>query len=139
MRVALLMYCLVPASLKTLQTETIDYPPLSPDLSGSWTKLLRVFGPGAIIASLTVGTGETIFAPRVGALFGYAMLWVILAAVVFKAVQVYSGARRPLRDHNVGGWMLRDGAYEVALKVDVLCRPRMLANLDFLGEASITR
>jgi Mn2+/Fe2+ NRAMP family transporter len=76
-----------------LPPETIKYPPLSPDLSGSWTKLLRVFGPGAIIASVTVGTGETIFAPRVGAVFGYAMLWVVLAAVVFKAVQVYSGAR----------------------------------------------
>ena len=77
----------------TLQPETIEYPPVSPDLSGSWTRLLRVFGPGAIIASVTVGTGETIFAPRVGALFGYAMLWVILATVVFKAVQVYAGAR----------------------------------------------
>jgi Mn2+/Fe2+ NRAMP family transporter len=54
---------------------------------------LRVFGPGAIIASVRVGTGETIFAPRVGAVFGYAMLWVVLAAVVFKAVQVYAGAR----------------------------------------------
>ncbi len=79
--------------MTTLQPETIDYPPVSPDLSGSWTRLLRVFGPGAIIASVTVGTGETIFAPRVGALFGYAMLWVVLAAVVFKAVQVYAGAR----------------------------------------------
>ena len=28
-----------------------------------------------------------------GAVFGYAMLWVPLAAVVFKAVQVYAGAR----------------------------------------------
>ncbi len=42
---------------------------------------------------MTVGTGETIFAPRVGAVFGYAMLWVVLAAVVFKAAQVYAGAR----------------------------------------------
>jgi len=76
-----------------LPEETIEYPPLSPDLSGDWTRLLRVFGPGAIIAPVTVGTGETIFAPRVGAVFGYAMLWVVLAAVVFKAVQVYAGAR----------------------------------------------
>ena len=76
-----------------MQPETIEYPPLSIELSGSWARLLRVFGPGAIIASVTVGTGETIFAPRVGAVFGYAMLWVALAAVVFKAVQVYAGAR----------------------------------------------
>lgn len=62
-------------------------------MSGSWTRLLRVFGPGAIIASVTVGTGETIFAPRVGAVFGYVMLWVLLVTVIFKAVQVYTGAR----------------------------------------------
>lgn len=42
---------------------------------------------------MTVGTGETIFAPRVGAVFGYPMLWVPLIAVIFKAVQVYAGAR----------------------------------------------
>ena len=75
-----MVFCTNPKTT-TLQPETIEYPPVSPDLSGSWTRLLRVFGPGAIIASVTVGTGETIFAPRVGALFGYAMLWVILATV----------------------------------------------------------
>jgi hypothetical protein len=52
-----------------------------------------VFGPGAIIASVTVGTGETIFAPRMGALFGYAMFWVVMAAVVAKALLVYGGMR----------------------------------------------
>jgi Mn2+/Fe2+ NRAMP family transporter len=71
----------------------LDYPPLSPALSGGWLRLLRVFGPGAIIASVTVGTGETIFAPRVGAIFGYAMLWVVALTVACKAVQVYTGAR----------------------------------------------
>ena len=71
----------------------IEYPPPSPALSGGWINLLHMFGPGAIIASVTVGTGETIFAPRIGAVFGYAMLWVILVTVLFKAVQVYTGAR----------------------------------------------
>src|SRR3712207_7432601 len=36
---------------------------------------LTFFGPGAIIASLTIGSGETVFATRVGAVFGYAVLW----------------------------------------------------------------
>ncbi|MBA3711883.1 MAG: Nramp family divalent metal transporter [Pyrinomonadaceae bacterium] len=71
----------------------IEYPPPGPELSGGWTNLLRIFGPGAIIATVTVGTGETIFAPRIGAVFGYAMLWVIVVTVMFKAVQVYTGAR----------------------------------------------
>ncbi len=69
------------------------YPPLSPELSGGWMRLLRIFGPGAIIASVTVGTGETIFAPRVGAIFGYSLLWAVVMTVIFKGVQVYSGAR----------------------------------------------
>ena len=34
---------------------------------------LAFFGPGAIVASLTIGSGETVFATRVGAVFGYAM------------------------------------------------------------------
>ena len=72
---------------------TLRDPELIPALTGSWLSLIRVFGPGAIIASVTVGTGETIFAPRVGAIFGYALLWAAVMTVVFKAVQVYSGAR----------------------------------------------
>ena len=72
---------------------TLQYPPLSADLSGGWLRLVRIFGPGAIVASVTVGTGETIFAPRVGAIFGYSLLWVTVMIIVFKAVQVYSGAR----------------------------------------------
>jgi Mn2+/Fe2+ NRAMP family transporter len=75
------------------QNQKIEYPPLSPEMSGGWLALMRVFGPGAIIASVTVGTGETIFAPRVGAIFGYAMLWVVAVAVIAKAVQVYTGSR----------------------------------------------
>lgn len=89
-----------------MQNESVDYPPPSSELSGSWTRLLRVFGPGAIIASVTVGTGETIFAPRMGAVFGYTMLWVILVTVVFKAAQVYTGARYLVLtgEHPLSAW-----------------------------------
>ena len=62
--------------------------------------ICRAVGPDSCASSgpgnHRLGDGrhrETIFAPRVGAVFGYAMLWVVLAAVVFKAVQVYAGAR----------------------------------------------
>jgi len=130
--------------LKTLQPETIDYPPVSPDLSGSWTRLLRVFGPGAIIASVTVGTGETIFAPRVGALFGYAMLWVVLAAVVFKAVQVYAGARYIVLtgEHPLRAWSRIPGPRAWVAKlvgvVSVIAFPMWAAALsDALGSLCI--
>lgn len=87
-------------------TEQIEYPPPGVELSGGWLQLLRVFGPGAIIASVTVGTGETIFAPRAGAVFGYALLWVITAATLFKAVQVYTGARHLVLtgEHPMQAW-----------------------------------
>lgn len=83
----------------------IEYPPAE-EFSGGWLRLLRVFGPGAIIASVTVGTGETIFAPRAGATFGYALFWVIVVAVLGKAVMVYAGARHLVLagEHPVQAW-----------------------------------
>lgn len=124
--------------------ETINYPPISPDLTGSWTRLLRVFGPGAIIASVTVGTGETIFAPRVGAVFGYAMLWVVVAAVVFKAVQVYVGARYLVLtgEHPLRAWSRIPGPRAWVAKllgfVSVIAFPMWFAALsDALGSLCI--
>ncbi|MCA1560728.1 MAG: Nramp family divalent metal transporter [Acidobacteria bacterium] len=85
---------------------TTPYPPLPPDLSESWPRLIRIFGPGAVVASVTVGTGETIFSPRLGALFGYEMLWVILIAVIFKSVLVYTGGRHLVLtgEHPMEAW-----------------------------------
>ena len=45
---------------------------------------LRIFGPGAIMASLTIGTGELIFSTRGGALFGYRVLFLFVAISVLK-------------------------------------------------------
>lgn len=84
----------------------VRYPELPPELSGGWLRILRVFGPGAVIASVTVGTGETIFSPRLGGIFGYAVLWVILAAVIFKGVLVYTGGRHLVLtgEHPMQAW-----------------------------------
>jgi Mn2+/Fe2+ NRAMP family transporter len=45
---------------------------------------LRVFGPGAIIASLTIGTGELIFSSRGGAIFGYRILFLFAVISLLK-------------------------------------------------------
>ena len=37
-------------------------------------KWMSIIGPGAIIASLTIGAGELVFSSRGGALFGYDLL-----------------------------------------------------------------
>ena len=54
---------------------------------------LRCLGPGAILASLTIGVGELVFSTRAGALFGYRLLWVFALVLFFKWLLVYSTAR----------------------------------------------
>jgi Mn2+/Fe2+ NRAMP family transporter len=78
----------------------------APAPSGNWLRMLRVFGPGAVIASVTVGTGETIFAPRLGAIFAYQVLWIIVIAAVAKGVLVYTGARHLVLtgEHPMQAW-----------------------------------
>lgn len=71
-----------------------DVPALSPALTSrnpaAW---LVVFGPGAIIASLTIGTGELVFSSRAGVLFGYEILWLFLITCVLKWALVFAAAR----------------------------------------------
>ena len=70
------------------------YPGLSAELRDrSFLGTLKIFGPGAIIASVTIGNGETIFASRGGAIFGYTLMWCFVLGAAIKFVQVYSGAR----------------------------------------------
>jgi Mn2+/Fe2+ NRAMP family transporter len=54
---------------------------------------LKLFGPGAIIASVTIGSGETLFASRTGAIFGYGLLWFIVLCAACKLTQVYAAGR----------------------------------------------
>jgi Mn2+/Fe2+ NRAMP family transporter len=93
---------------------------------------------------VTVGTGETVFAPRVGAAFGYALLWVVVAAVFFKAVQVYTGARYLVLtgEHPLRAWSRIPGPRAWAAKliglVSVAAFPMWIAALsDALGSLCI--
>jgi len=47
---------------------------------------LKKIGPGAIVASATIGAGETVLAVRAGAWGGYSLLWLILLATVTKSL-----------------------------------------------------
>lgn len=64
-----------------------------PTLPRSPVDWMRVFGPGAIIASLTIGTGELIFSTRGGALFGYHILFVFVLISLLKWGLVISTSR----------------------------------------------
>ncbi|RMH57973.1 MAG: hypothetical protein D6679_05675 [Candidatus Hydrogenedentota bacterium] len=60
-----------------------NYPSYSPPRG--ITGILRSFGPGAILASATIGAGETILAVRAGAWGGYDLLWLIFLACLTKS------------------------------------------------------
>ena len=47
--------------------------------------LLAVFGPAAIVASVSIGAGETIVVVRAGAWAGYNLLWLVLLSCIVKA------------------------------------------------------
>lgn len=77
-----------------MNAEPIQYPEPPPELSGKFNwRLIKCFGAGAIIASVTIGSGETIFASRGGAIFGYSLLWCFLGGTIMKGIQVYTSAR----------------------------------------------
>ena len=65
-------------------------PPLLARNPAAW---IALFGPGAVIASLTIGTGELIFSTRGGALFGYRVLFLFVAVSLLKWALVFATAR----------------------------------------------
>ena len=68
---------------------------------------LSWFGPGAILASLTIGAGELIFSSRAGALFGYRLLWFFVVVLAIKWVLVFAAARHMVLSgaHPFERWM----------------------------------
>ncbi|MEC8930186.1 MAG: hypothetical protein VYB08_02145, partial [Candidatus Latescibacterota bacterium] len=50
--------------------------------------LLAIFGPAAIVASVSIGAGETIVVVRMGAWAGYGMLWLVFLSCIVKGVFV---------------------------------------------------
>jgi len=51
-------------------------------------RMLRFFGPAAMVASIAIGAGETILVTGVGAWAEYGLLWLILTSVLVKGVCV---------------------------------------------------
>jgi len=79
-------------------TVDVDSRSVLPDLPKSLlsrTPLgwLSLFGPGAVVASVTIGTGELIFSTRGGVLFGYNILFMFLFISLLKWVLVFGSAK----------------------------------------------
>ena len=72
----------------------MKYPEPPPEVRNlSMWGMMKIFGPGAIMASVTIGSGETVFPARNGAIFGYSLLWCFVLGAFIKGFQIYSGAR----------------------------------------------
>ena len=65
-------------------------------LSRSPLNWISLFGPGAIVASVTIGTGELIFSTRGGVLFGYNILSLFVFISLLKWVLVFGTSRHLL-------------------------------------------
>ena len=82
--------------MKTEETENIekiDIPPVTGPYNEPWSikkiiALASVFGPAAIVASVSIGAGETIVVVRAGAWAGYNLLWLVLLSCVVKGIFV---------------------------------------------------
>ena len=116
--------------------EALRYPELSEDMKArGFRAMLRIFGPGAIIASVTIGSGETVFASRGGAIFGYALLWCFIGGGLMKFVQVYTAARYMTLtgEHPIERWKYLPGpqgwAVWVLAVMTILCFPLWLSGL----------
>ncbi len=73
--------------------DKIDIPPVGGVFAERWSGkklmgLLAVFGPAAIVASVSIGAGETIVVVRAGAWAGYGLLWLVLLSCLVKGVFV---------------------------------------------------
>jgi Mn2+/Fe2+ NRAMP family transporter len=71
----------------------VDIPPVGGVYTEAWSLrklwgLMKVFGPAAIVASVSIGAGETIVVVRTGAWAGYGLLWLVLLSCLTKGVFV---------------------------------------------------
>jgi hypothetical protein len=79
-------------STATPEISEVELPPPAL-LSSNPIAWLTVFGPGAVIASITLGSGELIFSSRGGALFGYRILFLFVVISILKWGLVFAMSR----------------------------------------------
>src|SRR3972149_190801 len=81
----------------TLASDVAHDPVTIPEPTGvlaerwSLSKVLRLaalFGPAAILASVSIGAGETIVVVQAGSWAGYDLLWLVLLSVLTKGICV---------------------------------------------------
>src|SRR5918994_999982 len=67
-----------------------------PAIPSSFSDYLRSFGPGIVITLTWLGAGDVVDMGVAGANYGYSLMWVLVAALVFRFVFVSLIARYQL-------------------------------------------
>ena len=73
--------------------EPVTIPAPSGVLAEAWSlgklwRMTALFGPAAIVASVSIGAGETIVVVKAGSWAGYNLLWLVLASTLVKGLCV---------------------------------------------------
>ena len=63
------------------------------NISPIWQSRLKAMGPGLLWAGAAVGVSHLVQSTRAGANFGFAMLWVVIVANLFKYTAFEFGPR----------------------------------------------
>lgn len=58
----------------------------------SFLRVLKAIGPAIVVASVVLGPGSILSNSKVGAVYGYSMIWVLAIASVFMALTVFLAA-----------------------------------------------
>lgn len=74
------------------------------------TRFLKALGPGILFAATAIGVSHLVQSTRAGALFGYGLIWAVLAANLFKYPFFEFGARYA----NATGKNLLQGYHEIS-------------------------
>src|SRR4051812_21315968 len=74
-----------------VEPDAIEIPPLTgiyaePYSVSKLVRMMGFFGPAAIVASLSLGAGETIMVTELGAWSGFGLLWLLVLSVMVKGV-----------------------------------------------------
>jgi manganese transport protein len=80
--------------MKTNATSpTVDGPPVEESFFRKLTGWLGALGPGIITAALVFGPSKITITSKLGALYGYTLLWIVVVAIFFMAVFTSMAAR----------------------------------------------
>lgn len=96
-----------------------------------WTRALQTLGPGILFASTAIGVSHLVQCTRAGADYGFAMLWAVIAANLFKYPFFEFGSRYA----NATGESLIDGYRRIGRWMLVLYAVITVVSMVFVSSA----